>query len=203
MGVAHPPGAPGEARHSPRGLRAALADPAWAYRASRAVLAARLAFRHCDSVGDRPRLYGRCHVRNRGQISIGERLVMLGDTVRCELVSQAGGSIEIGDRVFINYGCSISAHSRVRIGDRCQIGQFVLIMDSDYHTPGELLRAPEPAPIEIGDEVWIGARAIVLKGVRIGAGAVVAAGSVVTRDVAAHSVVAGVPARQVRPAPEA
>lgn len=164
-----------------------------------AVSAARLTFRRCDAVGSRPRLYGRCYVRNQGHISIGERLVMLGDTVRCELVSQPGGRIDIGDRVFINYGCSISAHSQVRIGHGCQIGQYVLIMDNDYHTPGDLQTMPEPAPIEIGDEVWIGARAIVLKGVRIGSGAVIAAGSVVTRDVAAHSVVAGVPARPVRP----
>lgn len=196
MGLAHAPGAGAEAGQS-RGLRAALANPAWAYRAGRALLAARFAFRRCDAVGERPRLYGRCLVRNHGRISIGERLVMFGDTVRCELVSQPGGRLEIGDRVFVNYGCSFSAHSLVRIGDGCQIGQYVLIMDSDYHTPGDLLKAPEPAPIEIGNDVWIGARAMVLKGVRIGDGAVVAAGAVVTRDVAAHTVVAGVPARPV------
>ncbi len=202
MGLAHAPETPASAAQQ-RGLRVALADPAWACRVGWALSAARLAFRHCDAVGARPRLYGRCHVRNGGQISIGERLVMLGDTVRCELVSQPGGRIDIGDRVFVNYGCSISAHSLVRIGDGCQIGQYVLIMDSDYHTPGDLLTAPVPAPIEIGNEVWIGARAIVLKGVRIGAGAVIAAGSVVTKDVAPRSIVAGVPARQLDPRSEA
>ena len=59
---------------------------------------------------------------NYGTIEIGERLLMLGDPVRCDLNSHGGGRLEIGDRVFINYGCSISAHSLVQIGSDCLIG---------------------------------------------------------------------------------
>jgi acetyltransferase-like isoleucine patch superfamily enzyme len=70
-------------------------------------------------------------------------------------------------------------------------------MDSDSHTIGPA-NGPVSAPIEIGDHVWIGARAMVLKGVTIGDGAVVAAASVVTKDVAPGTLVAGSPARYVR-----
>ena len=163
-----------------------------------AVLRARRAFRHCQRVGERARLFGSCSVENHGSITIGDRLLMHGGTVRCEMVAQRSGRIEIGSRVFINYGTSISAHRLVRIGDECQIGQYAIIMDSDYHTPGHLKIPGEARPIVLGSRVWLGARVTVLKGVTIGEGAVVAAGSVVTKDVPAWTMVAGVPAVPVR-----
>jgi acetyltransferase-like isoleucine patch superfamily enzyme len=77
------------------------------------------------------------------------------------------------------------------------IGPDVFIRDSDSHLiSGSDRSATEP--IRIGDRVWIGARAVILKGVTIGDGAIVAAGAVVTRDVEAGTLVAGVPAKYVR-----
>jgi acetyltransferase-like isoleucine patch superfamily enzyme len=172
--------------------------PRWALAILAAVGRARVSLRRCDSVGARPRLYGRCSVHNAGEIHIGSRFLMTARTVRGEMVAHPGGRIEIGERVYVNYGCSISAHRLVRIGDRCLIGQYALIMDSDYHSAHDHTSLGEVRPVVIGDRVWIGARAIVLKGVTIGDGACVAAGSVVTGDVPAGATVAGVPARVVR-----
>ena len=178
-----------------RWWRKTLEHPTWPLRAGGGLLRARFDLRHCQQVGARPRLYGRCRVSNGGAITVGDRLLMHGDTVRCELAAHDGGRLAIGHRVFINYGCSISAHELVTIGDRCLIGQYTIIMDCDYHSAEDGDSHGEPRPIVIDDGVWIGARAIILKGVRIGRGAVVAAGSVVTRDVDPGATVAGVPAR--------
>jgi acetyltransferase-like isoleucine patch superfamily enzyme len=119
------------------------------------------------------------------------------------VILTASGSkavIEIGDHVGIS-GSSITACERITIGSRVLIGSGVLIMDNDAHplTPeGRLANeALRSVPVEIGDDVFIGARAIILKGVKIGAGAVVGAGSVVAKDVPARAIVAGNPARVV------
>lgn len=179
-------------------LRKSLRDPTWPLRAGGGMIRARVDLRRCQHVGARPRLYGRCHVSNDGVITIGDRLLMHGGTVRCELTTHQGGHLEIGDRVFVNYGCSISAHTMVRIGDGCLIGQYSIIMDCDYHSPEVEGGHGDARPIVIEDGVWIGARAIILKGVRIGRGAVVAAGSVVTKDVPPGALVGGAPARLLR-----
>ena len=180
------------------GWRRALRDPHWALTSGGALLRARWDFRRCQHVGARSRLYGRCSVANYGDIRIGERLLMYGATVRCELTAHAGGRLQIGDRVFINYGCSISAHESVRIGDGCLIGQYGIVMDCDYHSLEDGDDHGVVRPITIEDRVWIGARVIVLKGVTIGHDAVIAAGSVVTHDIPPHAVAAGTPARLVR-----
>src|SRR5205814_260457 len=96
---------------------------------------------------------------------------------------------------FINRATSIVAFERVTIGSECAIADEVRIADGDYHRIDD---RPLRAPVAIGDRVWIGLRAIVLKGVTIGDGAVVAASAVVTRDVPPATLVAGVPARVVR-----
>jgi acetyltransferase-like isoleucine patch superfamily enzyme len=90
----------------------------------------------------------------------------------------------------------------IRIGERCLIGADVVIVDTDFHALDAARRdagwtAIGCAPVEIGDDVFIGTRAIVLKGVCIGRGAVVGAGSVVTRSVPEFAVVAGNPAVMV------
>lgn len=149
-------------------------------------------------MGARPRLYGRCAVNNWGSIEIGDRLLMYGDTVRGELNAHAGGRLRIGDGVFINYGCSISAHQEVSIGDGALIGQYAIILDCDYHGEGGAGGHGRPAPIVIGPGAWLAARVTVLKGVEIGAGAVVGAGSVVTHDVPPRTFAAGSPARVVK-----
>jgi maltose O-acetyltransferase len=123
---------------------------------------------------------------------------MMGQTVRCELTTHAGGRIEIGDRVFINYGTSISAHSLVRIGDRCQIGQYTILLDCDYHNPQHDGGHGSSAPIVLEDSVWLAARTTVLNGVTIGRGSIIAAGAVVTKDVPPGVIAGGVPAQILR-----
>jgi len=106
--------------------------------------------------------------------------------------------VEIGDDVRIS-GCSITAEKHIKIGNRVMIGSGVLIMDTDAHPLDAEERqknfAPKTAPVVIEDEVFIGTRAIILKGVRIGQGAVIAAGAVVTKDVPHGSIAAGNPAK--------
>jgi acetyltransferase-like isoleucine patch superfamily enzyme len=106
----------------------------------------------------------------------------------------------IGDDVGMS-GCSITAENQIKIGNRVLVGAGALIIDSDAHPLSPEDRATRQsartAPIEIQDDVFIGARAIILKGVRIGYGAVVGAGAVVAKNVPARAIVAGNPARVV------
>lgn len=154
--------------------------------------------RRCTSVGRLPRVYGAPRITNLGTITIGDKFLFFSTTVRSEMVAHADGRIEIGNGVFINYGASISAHQLVRIGEGCQLGSYVCLMDNDYHCVEDRSRPGESKPIQLGRNVWLGVRVIVLKGVTIGDNAVIGAGSVVTHDIPANSVAAGVPARVVR-----
>lgn len=108
-----------------------------------------------------------------------------------------GGSLTIGERVFVNQGATIVAHVSISIGDDCRIGDYVGIYDTDYH-PVEQGAEVRRAPVVIGRNVWLGRGAIVLPGVTIGDHAVVGAGSVITSDVPARTLVAGNPAKPIR-----
>jgi carbonic anhydrase/acetyltransferase-like protein (isoleucine patch superfamily) len=111
--------------------------------------------------------------------------------------------LKIGRHTAINEFNNIRAgNAPVVIGDGCLISQFVSIIDANHGTmPGALVREQPHdltvSGVRIGDDVWIGAHVVILPGVHIGTGAVVAAGAVVTRNVPACAIVAGVPA-QVR-----
>ena len=115
------------------------------------------------------------------------------------LADSEGAIIEIGDETRLNGAC-IHARSRVSIGKRCLVAANVQIIDSNGHEllldrPSDRIHSIGVSkPIIIGDDVWIGINAVVLPGVNIGNGAVVAANSVVTADVPERSVVIGVPA---------
>ncbi len=161
-------------------------------------LRARWQLRRCTSVGPWPRIWGHVRVYNGGRIVLHDRIQIRALPWQCELAAMPGGTLEIGDGTFINTGVSISASRSVRIGRRCQIGPRVLIMDNDFHTAGDPLHRPASYPVVLEDRVWVGAAAIILKGVRIGEAASIGAGSVVTRDVPAGAVVAGVPARPIK-----
>ncbi len=113
-----------------------------------------------------------------------------------------GASIAIGRGTGISGG-SICAAVSVAIGERCMVGADVTIADTDFHAVDAAIRDNgwndvACAPVHIGDDVFIGTRALILKGVRIGSGATVGAGAVVTRDVPAFAIVAGNPARILR-----
>jgi acetyltransferase-like isoleucine patch superfamily enzyme len=178
-------------------LKALVANPRRQLGSAVSFLSAVIQLRSCTEVGIRPRVIGRIYVHNHGRIVIGDRLLVRARPWPTELASQFGGVLEIGDRTFINSGVSISACLSVTIGNRCQIGPHVTIMDNDYHVAGDVLQRPASKPIVLEDLVWVGAGAIILKGVRIGRGAAIGAGSVVTHDVPAGTVVAGNPARPI------
>lgn len=177
-----------------------LSDPRGMLLDSGAFLRARLDLASVHKLGERPRLYGRCSVEGGQGIEIGDRLHMVGRIVRCDLSTHEGGKLLIGEKVFINYGTSISAHSRVEIGSGSAIGQYAIILDCDFHTPGLTDEGHGvPGPIVIGQNVWLGARVTVLKGVTIGNGTVVAAGSVVAKSLPAGVLAGGVPAKVIKP----
>ncbi len=110
--------------------------------------------------------------------------------------------IQIGDHSFINHLCSVwaSPAGPITIGNNVLLGPCVSIFSSNHGIArGELIRNQpgRDAPIRIGNDVWLGANAVVTAGVSIGDGAVVGAGAVVTTDLPAMSICAGVPARVI------
>jgi acetyltransferase-like isoleucine patch superfamily enzyme len=131
-----------------------------------------------------------------GSITCG-RLFLRCKTVPIEVGAGKGASLVLGARVFINTGATIVATHSIALGDDCLIGDFVAIFDSDHH-PMEPSRPTRVAPVRLGANVWVGRSAVILPGVTIGDHAVIAAGSIVTGDVPAKTLVAGVPARPIR-----
>lgn len=159
---------------------------------------ARIRLRHATSLGRRVTLRGNPAVTNEGRMTIGNSVRLVSTVARLELVALSTGHLEIGDNVFINYGCSLVSSAHVLIGNDCLIGTHVMVMDCDFHRVEDKAWDTSGEPIMIEDRVWLGNRSMVLKGVRIGHDAVVAAGSVVTHDVEPRTLVAGVPAKRVR-----
>ncbi len=150
-------------------------------------------------------------------ISVGERLVATSRSqgtalgVRSPVILRTladSASLIIGDDAGMS-GTVICAARSIRIGARCMFGADCMVFDTDFHnrdpggdgdTPRRYSRpdwAAISASVVIGDDVFIGARAIVTKGVTIGSGSIIAAGSIVTRDLPPNVVAAGIPARVV------
>lgn len=107
--------------------------------------------------------------------------------------------LEIGDDAALETPCTISLCAPVRIGHRVHMGQEVMILTGTHHAgPSEKRCGPYNfAAVEIGDGCWLGARVMILPGVTVGSGCIVAAGSVVTRSMPPNSTVAGNPARVI------
>ncbi len=165
-----------------------------------AVIRARWHLRSATSVGPKVRLYGKPLISNRGEMVIEERVRLSAAAATLELVTEPGGRLVIEAGTFINYGTSISASLLVQIGADTQIGTHCMLIDNAFHhvEPERRNERPESQAIILGRNVWLGARVIVLPGVTIGADSVVAAGSVVTKDVPPRTLVGGVPARIIR-----
>lgn len=104
--------------------------------------------------------------------------------------------IRIGEDSIIGYGAFLDGRERITIGNHVDIASEVMIYNSEHDINSEDFQA-KLAPVEIGDYVFIGPRAIVLPGVKVGKGAVVAAGAVVTKDVPDFALVGGVPAQVI------
>jgi acetyltransferase-like isoleucine patch superfamily enzyme len=142
-------------------------------------------------------LFGRSRVeraeRGRGELVLGD-WVRFYPGVTCFLDSPRA-RIEIGNGSYLNRRAEICCRERVTVGEDCAISWDVTITDTDYH---QLDESDQIAPVTIGDHVWIGARAMILKGVTIGSGAVIAAGAIVTADVPAAVLAAGTPANVIK-----
>jgi acetyltransferase-like isoleucine patch superfamily enzyme len=109
-----------------------------------------------------------------------------------------GKNISIGKRVFINTGCRFQDQGGITIGDDCLIGHNAVIATLQHDIAPTRRSDLIPSPVIIGRNVWLGANVTVLPGVTIGDDAVIGAGSIVTKDVPARTIVVGSPARVVR-----
>jgi acetyltransferase-like isoleucine patch superfamily enzyme len=134
----------------------------------------------------------------RGRVEFG-RFVWIGDgtKIRCH-----EGLVEIGAKTVMGQECTISAYQHVRIGEQCVIADRAMFIDFD-HGVVEVDRPIRKQGIykrdvEVGSNVWIGYGACILRGVRVGDNSVIGTNSVVTKDVPANAVVAGMPARVIR-----
>lgn len=156
-----------------------------------------LMLRHrLDNCGKRLLVLGRVTISRPVD---GTKLI-LGDNVKLWpgtgfFMDSPHASIKIGDGTFIGRRSEIVCMDSVTIGKNCAISWDVLIMDSDMHN---LHGTTKTKPVVIGNNVWIGTRVTILKGVHVGDGAIIAAGAMVTRDVPPRSVVVGNPAKVIR-----
>ncbi len=137
-------------------------------------------------------------IGRKGKLDLG-RFVWIGDgtKIRCH-----EGRVEIGAKTVMGQECTISAYQHVRIGEQCVIADRAMFIDFD-HGVVEVERPIRvqgiyKRDVEVGSNVWIGYGACILRGVSVGDNSIVGTNSVVTRDVPANAVVAGIPARVIR-----
>lgn len=155
------------------------------------------------------RVMGPIGVSAPGEIVIGKHVSIVGDSTfnraginhPTQLVAGVNATLTIGDHTGIS-GASIYAEQRIEIGKHVLIGANCHIYDTDFHPLNWKERrtsgAPATAPVIIKDDVWLAANVTVLKGVTIGARSVIAAGSVVTKDIPADVLAGGAPAKVIK-----
>lgn len=150
-------------------------------------------------LADRVRIDRGCHFERPARLSAGTR-VHIEPNATIKIVSDEGLAI-LGEHVFIGRNSVLDISGRLLIGARSLIAPGCFITDHNHGIAPELRivdQGVETRTVEIGKDAWIGANACILPGVRIGDGAVVGAGAVVTRDVPANAIAVGVPARVIR-----
>lgn len=114
-------------------------------------------------------------------------------------ITAGGGQIQIGNDVFIGVGSIVCSQESILIGDDCQIAEYTVIRDQDHATAVRPIRMSGfvTSPISIGPDVWLGAKATVLRGAMIGEGAVIGAHALVKSNVPAYKTAVGIPAKIV------
>ena len=149
--------------------------------------------RSARSVGSWPAVIGSPLV-TASDLTIGDQLLLWSSYLKTNIGGT--GEIRIGDRCFINGGVVLYSVAAITIGDDVALANEVYITDTNSHgiEGGEVYEAP----VRVGSGTWVGARSMIMPGVSIGSRVLVAAGSVVTRDVPDDVLVAGNPARVVR-----
>ncbi|CAM3554478.1 acyltransferase [Marinicrinis lubricantis] len=151
------------------------------------------------SLQELPSVRGKVYLNKFGSMTIGKSIKVIGRPWPTQLTVDAGAQMYIGSNVFINAGCGIAASKEIRIGNHVRIGPRTSILDNDYHLlDADVSSEQLKRPVIIEDNVWIGTRCTILPGVTIGKNSVVAAGSVVNKDVPPNVVVAGVPAKVIK-----
>lgn len=123
-------------------------------------------------------------VDKAAKVIIGEKVQNRGNLY---LGCKGKGCLEIGAHCFFNINSSITCMKEIKIGEYCKFGNNLVIVDHDHNTSDNGEEFPAKT-IHIGNYVWVGANCVILKGVTIGDGAVVAAGSVVRKDIPANSI---------------
>ncbi len=149
-------------------------------------------------MGEEPRLHGRPTIRASGIVQIGDRFFCSSRPVPSHLVTGPAGLLAIGNDVSIGHGAAIAAFQHVAIGDRTCIGPFLIVMDTNFHgKPGDLSVQHDCRPVRIGSDCRIGSRVTITRGVSIGDGAEILAGSVVSSNIPAGACAAGGRARVI------
>jgi acetyltransferase-like isoleucine patch superfamily enzyme len=161
------------------------------------LLLAKWYLRNATEVGSGVRVIQRPRIKNNGTLKIGNGTNLRSVVVPVEIVVEHGATLTIGAYCTVNYGTSVGVTKNIWIGARVRIGPYSMIIDCQFHDTYDRDRRPDPKPVVIEDDVWLGAKVAVMPGVRIGRGSIVGAHAVVTADVPAFTVVAGVPARTV------
>ena len=176
---------------------------------------------HGVECGKNANIFDKVYIKGCGKVKIGDDFVFSSGAsinpicrnIRGALYTMSPNAcIEIGDRVGISSAC-LWAKERITIGNDVNIGGDCIIIDNDAHPIDYIQRRSLyikeagleafyskiiSSPVEIGDDVWIGARCIILKGVHVGARSIIAAGSVVTKDIPADVIAGGNPCKVIR-----
>lgn len=150
------------------------------------------------ALGGKTRIGHGCSIERPWRLSAGGR-VQLEHQVFIKITSEVA-HVRLGDKVFIGYGTELDISDSLTLGNHVLVAPGCFITDHHHrHGAHDRISAQgcTSAPVVIEDDVWLGVKAVVLPGIRIGKGAVVGAGAVVTHDVDAMTVVAGVPARVI------
>lgn len=154
--------------------------------------------RECTSLGKFISVNQKPLIINQGTIHLGDEVRIWSNINRTKIFVDKGGELTVGTNSRIN-GVHISVSEQVQIGNNVRIAPYCIIIDNDYHKIDDHFSDEgSRKPIIIEDDVWITMNCMIMKGVRIGRGAVIAAGAVVTRDVAPYTVVGGVPAKLIK-----